>query len=119
MIIMAGYGIVLQIERLKTELDKLGFMMCYSKHGSSSSYHETVAIRPKDSDALPIYSRDAELFAGSLDNLDRWIQGVKWARDYDRMLKVSDDKKRARKEQDLRNYHLAQMLKDEKGTKIG
>jgi len=47
---------------------------------------------------LPIYSRDAELFIGSIERLEDWLAGVQWARDYDMMLKVSDDKKRDRAE---------------------
>jgi hypothetical protein len=53
---------------------------------------------PKDPDALPIYSRDAELFIGSIERLENWLAGVQWARDYDMMLKVSDEKKRNRAE---------------------
>jgi len=48
---------------------------------------------------LPIYSRDAELFIGSIERLEDWLAGVQWARDYDMMLKVSDDKKRTRAEE--------------------
>jgi len=59
---------------------------------------------------LPIYSRDAVLFAGSLEAADKFMQGVLWAQDYDRMLKVSDVKKRTRKEQDVRNQQLVCML---------
>jgi hypothetical protein len=69
---------------------------------------------PKDADALPIYSRDAELFVGTLEGLETWLHGVRWAREYDMMLKLSDEKKRARKEQDERNRILLKTLKDSK-----
>ena len=72
---------------------------------------DTVALKPKDADSLPIYSRDAEVFVGSLTDLQYWLRGVEWAREYDRMIKISDDKKRARKEQDLRNRQLVKTLK--------
>jgi hypothetical protein len=69
---------------------------------------------PKDSDALPIYNREAELYVGTLEGLETWLHGVRWAREYDMMLKLSDEKKRARKEQDERNRILLKTLKDSK-----
>ena len=46
-------------------------------------------------------------------HLEIWLRGVEWSRKYDQMIKVSDDKKRQRKEQDVRNKQLVQRLKDE------
>ena len=69
---------------------------------------------PKDTDALPIYSRDAELFVGSLERLEDWLAGVKWARDYDMLLRLSDDKKRDTAEQKERNRQLMRTLKEGK-----
>ena len=107
---MAGYRQILEIRRLETRIAKLGFMFCHSRsHGIEDG--DTVALKPKDADSLPIYSRDAEVFVGSLTDLQYWLRGVEWAREYDRMIKVSDDKKRARKEQDLRNRQLVKTLK--------
>jgi len=86
-------------------------MFCHSRsHGIEDG--DTVALKPKDADSLPIYSRDAEVFVGSLTDLQYWLRGGEWSRDYDRMMKVTDDKKRARKEQDLRNRQLAKTLKE-------
>ena len=69
---------------------------------------------PKDHEALPIYSRDAELFVGSIERLEDWLAGVKWARDYDMMLRLSDDKKRNGAEQKQRNRNLMQSIKQSK-----
>ena len=78
-------------------------------------YGENVALVPKDSDALPIYSRDAEMFVGSLEGAAYWMQGVMWAREYDRMNTDRNlDKKRERKEQDERNKQMIKILKEEK-----
>ena len=79
---------------------------------------DTVALKPKDADSLPIYSRDAEVFVGSLTDLQYWLRGVEWAREYDRMIKISDDKKRVRKEQDERNRQMVKLLKSEKNTLV-
>lgn len=99
---MAGYQSVLNLRRLEEEVDALGFMLCHPKHNSWSTDSDMVAIKPKDSQSLPIYTRDAEMFQGSLEQLRVWLQGVKWAREYDSMLRVSDDKKRAKKEDEER-----------------
>ena len=110
---MSGYSLVLKLRKLEAKADRLGFMFSYPKNRYDTE-NDTVALKPKDEESVPIYSRDAEVFVGSMEELSWWLQGVEWARDYDRMLKVSDDEKRARKEQDVRNRHLVQLLKSEK-----
>ena len=54
------------------------------------------------------------VFVGSIESLEMWLRGVEWARKYDVMLGLSDDKKRQRKEQDERNRQLVRILKNEK-----
>ena len=110
---MNGYQGILRLRRLEEAVDKLGFMITAPKHGSWSDGHDQVGLKPKDADSVPIYARDAEVFCGNLDQLNAWIVGVQWAREYDYMLKVSEDKKRERKEQDVRNKQLMQVLKSE------
>lgn len=97
---MSGYNAVLSLRRLEADVDALGFMLSAPKHGGwgDNEFNDRVAIKPKDADSLPIYTRDAELFVGTLEQLRVWLQGVRWAREYDMMLKLSDDKKRAVKE---------------------
>lgn len=111
---MSGYQDIIRMQRLIKKCDELGFMMAFSKYGSSQALGDVVALKPKDADALPVYARDAEIFTGTLEQLEVWLNGINWARDYDRMLKVSNDKKRERKEQDVRNQRLVDILRDEK-----
>lgn len=87
---MSGYQTVLEVRRLEEDLAKMGLMMCYPKGGWGEERGELVAVKPKDQDSLPIYSRDAELFCGTLRELRCWMVGVDWARSYDMMLRVSD-----------------------------
>ena len=115
---MSGYNTILRFRRLEEQVGKLGFMFSHPKHGYDGDA-DYVALKPKDEDAVPIYSRDAEVFSGTLEELAVWLRGVEWARDYDRMLKVSDEEKRARKEQDVRNRHLVQLLKSETVDQLG
>jgi hypothetical protein len=51
---------------------------------------------------------------GSLERLEDWLAGVRWARDYDMMLRLSDDKKRDTAEQKERNRLLMRTLKEGK-----
>ena len=111
---MSGWNTIQRIRRIEQQVDELGFKFNKAKHTDWSEDHGALSLVPKDQDALPIYSRDAELFVGSLERLEDWLAGVKWARDYDTMLRVSDDSKRARKEQDVRNKSLLTKIKESK-----
>lgn len=107
---MSGYNAVLKIRRLEEEVNALGFRMAHSQSNRYSEFGDVVALYPKDED-LPIYSRDTEVFVGSLENLEIWLRGAQWARRYDTMLLgKSADSRRERKEQDLRNQKLVKML---------
>jgi hypothetical protein len=109
---MSGWNQIQQVRKLEERADKLGLKFGAYKH--DDMYGESVALIPKDSDALPIYSRDAVMFAGSLEGAAYWMQGVMWAREYDRLtIDRNNDKKRERKEQDERNKQLVRRLKNE------
>ena len=108
---MSGWNQIQQIRRLEQTADKLGMKFSATKY--ENQYGESVSLIPKDADALPIYTRDAELFSGSLEAANYFMRGIEWARDYDRMLVDNKiDTKRERKEQDERNRILLQTLKD-------
>lgn len=108
---MAGYHAVLELRRLEQAVDQLGFMLAEPRTGSWGDLGDRVSIKPKDDNALPFYSRDAEVFTGTLEQLQTWIRGVQWAREYDCMIKLSDDKKRAVKEEHERGRQLIAKLK--------
>lgn len=111
---MSGYSLILKIQSLETQIHDLGFRWGYDKHGrwgDGNDFGDKVAIFPRD-DELPAYLRDAMLFCGTINELQTWINGIKWARDYDMLLKVSDSKKREKGEQKHREY-LAKLKKQE------
>lgn len=110
---MSGWNQIQQVRKLEERADKLGLKFAAYKH--DDSFGANVALIPKDSEVLPIYCRDAELFVGTLESAASWMQGVLWAREYDSMVidKKLDDK-RKRKEQDERNRQLVKILKNEK-----
>ena len=110
---MAGYNAVMTLRRLEKEVNDLGFMFANSKNGWGNDISDRVALKPMDADAVPVYARDAEIFCGTLEELQVWVRGVTWAREYDTMLRLSTAEKRERKEQDERNRQLANLLKSE------
>jgi hypothetical protein len=111
---MSGWNTIERIRRIEKQIDELGFKFAKSKHSDWSEDHGALSLVPKDPNALPIYSRDAELFVGSVERLEDWIAGVRWARDYDMMLKLSNQKKRMAAEQKERNRRLMEILKEGK-----
>ena len=111
---MSGWETIQRIKRVEQMVDELGFKFAKSKHSDWSDNHGALSLKPKDPNALPIYSRDAELFIGTVERLEDWLAGVQWARDYDRMLKLSDEKKRGAAEQKERNRQLMRTLKEGK-----
>jgi hypothetical protein len=111
---MSGWNTIQRLHRLEEEIDKLGFKFGKPKHGDWEQTERSICLVPKDADALPIYSRDAELYIGTSEQLETWLHGVRWARDYDMMLKLGDDKKRSAAEQKERNRQLMRTLKEGK-----
>lgn len=105
---MSGYNFVLQLRRFEKEIDRLGFRMAYPKTGSRE--YDCISLMPKDEDSLPVYSRDAELFVGTIAQAEEWIRGIEWARTYDTLLKISDSKKREKHEQSVRNRKLVNTI---------
>ena len=88
-------------------------MLCASRHGNwaNEEFTDRAAVKPKDEHALPIYTRDAELYSGTLEQIRTWVMGVNWARNYDGMLKLSDEKKRQKKEDEYRHREMLRKLK--------
>ena len=108
---MAGYNLIQKIRRLEKECDRLGFMLCHARH-YHNEFGDVVALKPKDQDSLPVYSRDAELFIGTIDALEQWLLGVEWARKYDNMLFGNrHQSNREKREQIYKNEVLIKTLK--------
>ena len=109
---MSGWNTIKLIRHLEQEVGKLGFKFAGPKHGDWQEECNSVSLVPKDESALPIYTREAQLFKGSIEDLRVWLQGVRWAREYDMMLKLSDDVKRGKAEQKEKNRQLMRTIKE-------
>lgn len=98
---MSGYQTLRRWQRIEEHANKLGFMIGNPKHGWSSDNGDSVAIFPKD-DALPTFSRDAELFSGTFRELEIWLAGWERSQQYDMLLRMTDEKRRKKFEDALR-----------------
>jgi hypothetical protein len=86
-------------------------MLCHARH-YHNDFGDVVALKPKDQESVPVYSRDAEVFIGTIDDLEQWLRGVEWARKYDRMLFGNKhEANRDKQEQKFRNKILIKTLK--------
>jgi hypothetical protein len=108
---MSGWNTIKNLRDIEARADLLG--MKFAPYKYDDHHGASIALMPKDIDSLPIYTREAVLFAGSIEDADQWMHGILWARDYDRMTvdKKLDDK-RVRKEQDMRNRQLIEIIKN-------
>jgi hypothetical protein len=108
---MAGYQAIISLRRLEERVDRLGFRMGQTKHGNyRQEFGDLVSLFPKDQE-FPIYSRDAEIYVGTLEGMEIWLNGFEKAREYDRMLLgKTHETKRQRREQDYRNEQLMRQI---------
>lgn len=104
---MSGFGAIARIRQLEHCCRALGFEFARPKHGMRN--HDVLALIPI-ADQLPVYSREAEVFVGTIEELEVWLRGVEWARQYDQLLRLSNQTKRERREQAFRNQQLMAIL---------
>jgi hypothetical protein len=73
--------------RVEDRLKILGYQMMPSKYGIGE-----IGVQPLD-DKNPIYSRDAEVYCGSIEQIACWIRGIEHQDGYLKMLKATSDAK--------------------------
>jgi hypothetical protein len=89
-----GMNMIERIDYVRELADFFGFRLGRRPHsGFGDSAIDPIALYPKDS-CLPTYSRDACLFAGSLSDVENFLDGIRWARNYDNMIGATSDKRR-------------------------
>lgn len=109
---VTGFNQIQKIRRIENDCDKLGLRFAKSRYFRSSiGDGDVISLMPKDDESLPVYARDAELFTGSLEEIEFWLRGVEWARNYDYLLKLSTEKKRSRREDITRQENLVRLMK--------
>ena len=99
-----------QIKRVEITANKMGFEFAPGRDTWQDHGGELIYLVPLD-DKFPHYSRGAEIYCGTIEDIDTWLKGIEWARTYDMMLRLSSDKKRDEREQVERNRQLMKMVK--------
>ena len=105
-----GFDAFLSYQNTLERANKLGFTFGRPKY--SYNNEDNIGLFPLNDD-LPIYVRDAMLACGDLTQIQAFLAGVEFARNYDEMMKVSSDKTRAKKEHEYRKNKMFKQLKDE------
>jgi hypothetical protein len=75
------------LKRLEERLTKLGYVMMTSRYGNGE-----IGVYPLE-DKNPIYSRDAQLFGGTVEQIICWVTGIEHQNTYLMMLKATNDDK--------------------------
>jgi len=75
------------LDKVVTGLLKLGYKIKPAKYGQGS-----VGVYPLD-DNKPLYSRDAEVYTGTIEQIACWMRGVEHHDGYLKMLKATSDKR--------------------------
>ena len=96
---MSGYQTYTRWQRIEAQAKQLGFRLANPKHGNWGGPGDTdmVALYP-DEEALPVFSRDAEIFVGTFSHVETFLAGWARAQQYDMLLRITDDKKRKKYE---------------------
>jgi hypothetical protein len=108
---MSGYNNILRVRRFEERVHNLGLRIGHPRYRNHSQDGDLLSLMPRDHE-WPIYNRDAEMFIGTIDAANAWLDGLEFARNYDDMLKVGSRAKRERKEQDHRNKELLKAIED-------
>ena len=100
---MTGYSTYTRFQRIEAQAKQLGFRLGNPKHGQwgGTGDLDQVALYPDD-DALPVFNPDAEIFCGTFSHVETFLTGWARAQQYDMMLRITDDKKRKKYEDKVR-----------------
>lgn len=115
---MSGYSTYLRLQSIEAQAKTMGFRLGNPKHGhwGSEGDNDRVAIFPND-EALPSFSRDAEIFCGSFRDIEIFLAGWARSQQYDMILRMTDDKRR-KKYEDAERARQAEQRKREEQKKI-
>ena len=106
---VAGWQLLKSFRNVEVRANKIGLKFAPSKY--SGMEFDTIALIPLN-EHLPIYNREAEIFTGTLQDIDKWLQGITWARNYDDLMKVSNDEKRQTAESKYNQRELLKVIRD-------
>lgn len=109
-----GMQTINRIKEIETKAAGMGFAFATDgriSYGQPNNL-DLVSLVPLEN-MLPVYSRDAILFTGTLDQVETFLIGISWSRDYDWMLNISNPDKRYFGENKYREDVEKKRIKDE------
>ena len=90
---MSGYTTYQRWQRIEEQARIAGFRLGKPNHCYNDRNYDVVSLYPAD-DALPVWSRDAELFVGTFSDVEIFLAGWSRAQQYDHLLRMTDDRRR-------------------------
>lgn len=108
---MTDYNTYQLIKKFEARCEEFGFRITRTKWGNLNDGTNYIELQPM-ADSYPVYSRDAAIVSGSVEYLMAFMDGMEKMRDYYKMLKLIDDTKVHRKEQDERNRTLMRQMSE-------
>jgi hypothetical protein len=111
---VAGWQLLKSFRDVEERANKIGLKFAPSKY--SGMEFDTIALMPLD-EHLPVYNREAEIFQGTLQDIDKWLRGVEWARNYDDIMKVSTHDKRQTAESKYQQRELLKVIREGEKSK--
>ena len=91
--VAVGMNMIERIDSVRELADFFGFRLGRTPHSSFDNSIDNIALYPKE-DRLPTYSRDACLFTGNLNEVENFLDGIRWARNYDKIIGSCTDQRR-------------------------
>ena len=114
---MSGYTTYQRWQRIEEQAMIAGFRLGKPSHGWNEPNYDVVSLYPAD-DALPVYSRDAELFTGTFSDVEIFVNGWARAQQYDHLLRMTDDRRRSKFEDAERARQAERRKKEEQAELI-
>jgi len=112
---MVTFETVKYIRKFEERILKLGLKMVPYQWSSSVNY---ICLVPLD-DNYPSYTREAVIASGTMEELNEFLNGLEWAKQYYRdTLRLYTDAAVVKKEQSIRNRILMNRLGDKKDDSI-
>jgi hypothetical protein len=109
--VVAGWQLLESFRDVEERANNIGLKFAPSKY--SGMQFDTIALIPLD-EHLPIYNREAEVFQGTLQDINSWIRGVEWSRNYDNLMMSKNDEKRQTAERKYQQRELLKVIRDGK-----
>ena len=102
-----GFNTYERIKKLETSAERLGFRLS----GNYNRTEDIFLLKPKDEDSLPVFNKELSVFGGDLEQVESFLYGIEWARDYDTRIGLRTAKSRPKAEQKCRNRRLLKLMK--------